>query len=381
VTAQEWSADEERLGLPALVAAWEQFVQWERTFPPVDHRRWNRLADTSLPLERAAVADPAGVAAVERVASTHPDPAVRRHARLVLTPRPPVWASLAAEWLAHPLVGLGADALGVGALDVQQTIGFSAWHAGVSEPDEDPDEDYEVRHGRSAVGGRPLGPLPEWPRREDGEPLPLVAQIDLRDVLGSWDVEGCERYGVPVTGVLQLFHDLETRGDAVGDRARSAWHVRCCPTPSRPVRSPRPDGELPQVDLAGSSVVSLPHPDDVVAPEAVKERVGRARGRIEATLRAPEWTEGDDEHDLRPVVDGPIVSFLGHPSRPLRQVAALLAQVLPLTSDDDRWWRLLEVPAAFGLGHRLRHDAVLEVWVRRSDWFALRLDQAWVLVR
>lgn len=79
-------------------------------------------------------------------------------------------------------------------------------------------------------GGRPSqapGTELPWPRPRAGDPLSHVMQVDL---YAQWLDHGTERLepiGLPMTGLLQFFHDLETYGDEEDDH--DAWSVRWLP--------------------------------------------------------------------------------------------------------------------------------------------------------
>lgn len=64
-----------------------------------------------------------------------------------------------------------------------------------------------------------------WPESADGAPPTPVAAVDLAataDCLGNLETIFTE-LDLPKTGVLQLFHDLESFGNEPDDRGAQAW--------------------------------------------------------------------------------------------------------------------------------------------------------------
>ena len=72
--------------------------------------------------------------------------------------------------------------------------------------DEDVDDPQAAESAGLRIGGRPLlAPGVDWPRRKDGAPLSLVAQISLADVAELADGE--DQADFPTEGSLAFFYD------------------------------------------------------------------------------------------------------------------------------------------------------------------------------
>ena len=100
------------------------------------------------------------------------------------------------------------------------------------------------------LGGPAVGPGP-WPRNAEGAPLSHVLTLDLRTVAGASDHQGKAvwpagrlREGLPVSGHLQVFHDLQTyggdpedgdRAEELDDALREAWTVQRGLDPAWPI--------------------------------------------------------------------------------------------------------------------------------------------------
>ncbi|WP_328476334.1 YwqG family protein [Actinoplanes sp. NBC_00393] len=182
--------------LDELLSGWRTLSEWEQD-PYRDYRAWNRLVDKCNHLAEKAVADPAGVEALRKIAAEDPDRSVRLNARHFTTPyvpRPDSKRDLD-RWMNHPLIDLVS-------LGIEPRVGFAL------SPGEEFDIEEELTEiGLCWFGGEPVTDgSGEWPRRPDGTPLIHLLQVELGNQPLLDD-------NYPLDGVLQFFHDLDGAGE------------------------------------------------------------------------------------------------------------------------------------------------------------------------
>lgn len=350
--------------------------------PEAGHRRWNDVVARVQELLPAVLADPPSLDRLREIGRTHEDESVRRHASMDADPPPPRSASGLAEWLAHP--GVGLQELVASVRPAVRLAGLSLDDAAAEDEaflDElfDVAADYPRHHDSSWLGGPPLGPLPTWPTRDDGVALVHVAQFDLR----PWAWLAAEMPGVPVSdfpgsGVIQVFHDLETPGDRPGDGRRGAWLVRWVEVPEAAVDAPAgAEGPTPaRALIEQEAAATLPSPEDI-EDERIAERCDLARRRLLATnceaggVDLPPvdlWTLRPESH------------LFGHGWHSAREGREILTAAAP-GGDGAEWLLLADIAGVGPLDQWFGDEGHLEVWVRAADVRARAFERAWVLMR
>lgn len=358
-------------GIAELVDLYRRLAALERD-PRGGHRRWNAVSDRVLALVPEVIARPGGLEALRGVARTDPDPLVRGYASADADPGPPTTPSDTAAWLAHPSIGL-ADLAG----EVRPAIVLQEFE----EADADAlaeAADYESSHDSSWLGGAPSGPLERWPVRDDGVPLVHVVQIDLRP--WAWLVEQAPELpvaGLPSSGVLQLFHDLETPGVEPADAARGAWRLLHVPRPGAPAEVPA-DAAGPTASavlVTQDCVATLPAPEDV-DPD-LGEAVDRARQMLLSAQRALA-RGGDGDADIWTV--RPSSTVFGHGWHSADEARRTLAAVRP-DREPGAWVLLADIAGVGPLDGWFGDEGHLEVWVARAPDGSAAPEDVWVLLR
>ncbi|WP_277212256.1 DUF1963 domain-containing protein [Isoptericola croceus] len=249
---------------------------------------------------------------------------------------------------------------------------------------EELDELWTTGANLSWLGGPAVGPLQTWPRNADGAPLAHVATISLADVDGASqtpDKAGWpdRRQGLPVSGVLDVFHDLQVYGWEAGDDASGGWLVHWIPEPDRSALIEAPD-ELdtpthvcqPGLFLPGFSVISsldvVPHGDDSFeTTEKVTEQIQRA-WLLQQTGSATD-------------VPVPVTHVYGHSQNGVGPALEVLQQALPLREDKDTYRLVLDLESWTHLAGWFGDAAPLEIWMRQSDLDTRDFDAAWCITR
>lgn len=353
---------------------WEQLAELERD-PASGHRRWNRLGDEMSEVRERLLARPGGLAAVQRFAVEHPDPFVRRWARRAADPDPSTGVESLAAWLRHPAIGLAELAE-----EVRPALRLKDISADFPGSPADAIAQYREGAPASWLGGPPLGPLPAWPRRDDGIALVHVAHLDLLalhlarrgEESGDWS----DLALLPETGALQVFHDLETPGDEPGEGDRGAWVVRWVESPTEVIRPPRDasgptPGFAPVHALAQATIPALQD-----TPQALGDRVVDAHERLLAAV-AVELAADPEHPDAYP---RPPSQVLGHGWAPAGEALEWLERLDDRT-DAGGWVLLLDVAGVGPLDSWFGDEGHLEIWIRRGDLGAHRFDAAWALLR
>jgi hypothetical protein len=352
----------------ALLAIYRELAHVRRT--DTGFRRWNAVSERLPATLGPVLADPDRFAQLRQVAESDPDPLVREFARADVEPLPSSsHFHRTIEWLRHPAIGVGelsGDVLPalrfapVTVFDDEQLARVRAMSADPSHYD------------RSWLGGQPLGPLDTWPLRDDGIPLVHIGQADLRRLAWARDQQpGVWGAGelLPSHGVLQVFHDLETPGDA-GDERRGAWLVRWVeePTETRATPPPHAEGPTPadwpvELDL----FMTMPPNDDVPRHlQARREQAG------DAILRSAMMID-DDRYLFPPSL------FLGHGSESAVEARRRLDEAAG--PGEGAWVLLFDFAGAWPLDEWFGDLGHLEVWIREPDLTVRNFGKAWALLR
>lgn len=234
------------------------------------------------------------------------------------------------------------------------------------------------------IGGRPALPAgAEWPRRADGRPLSLIAQIDLAQVAAV--LEGSP---FPRTGSLAFFYDAITQ-DAWGFRPedRDAWRIVHCPSGELQfLEYPsdlRAGGRFAPVALSTEQEVTFPGPDSF---------------EVEPILGANWWSTPYSDEVIGQEPAGDLHRFLGNPD-PVQgdmQVEAQLASNGVYMGDETGQrsaegqrlrpgsgeWRLLLQVDSNDAGAMMWGDTGrLYWWIKEADLRIGARDRAWLILQ
>ena len=240
----------------------------------------------------------------------------------------------------------------------------------------------------SWLGGPAVGPLEQWPRTVDGEPLAHIATIHLSEVQAllesddftepDWPEHAAR---LPESGYLEVFHHLGTYGNSEDDNT-AGWLVRHVPpTDAFPplISAPR-DLDLPQEVcqpvLLGAGL-SLPRSVDFVdADDASFEAAERVQEELYASWMA--WRRGVD-FITDPVI--PTSHLYGHSDAGTTYAHEVLQQVRPLTGPEDSYALVLSVESWTHFEGWFGDAGNFEVWMRASDLADRCFEQAWCMIR
>ena len=365
------------MGLPRLVEMWQALETNEFT----SVRAENRLGDQAYTLEERLLFDPHGYFALQRLAATHPDPIVRDRAGVLLIPLrgfvggDRLLVSDVRVYLAHPSIDLTTKVAPVPAIALADDGTRDGPDRNLFGADRS--VSYEDAFQCTWVGGVPLGPLESWPRRPDGVPLAHVAQFDCRWALYyQGDLhESAKDFELPDTGVLQVFHDLETYGDEPTDRDLNAWQLRYVPTPAGRVAAPddlEADAQRPQAIAAEYPWATLPN---VFELDLTDDQTAAVLELEELLLEPMQRRSRDDPRGLQPI------PYLFGTSRHDHGAGLeRLATVRPEIASDQ--WRLLfTAPGAGPLAGWFHDEGSLELWIPHKALVDRDFAQAWALIR
>ena len=232
--------------------------------------------------------------------------------------------------------------------------------------------------------GGPALPGGSWPRRADGAALAHVMTVSLAGVDEVFEDKDKRawpdsRQGLPRTGYMEVFHDLETYGGEAEDRDLGAWLVRWVPEPVEGQLQDPPDDLSTPSEVCQAGIFfpgwSIPSSSDVPADDD-SGRFELAEHLTEQVQRA--WTyQRTGSTRAHPV---PVTHVYGHSQSGTEEALGILRRVLPRTPDDD--YRLvLEIESWTHLDGWFGDVGSLEVWMRESDLTAGRFEDAWCLVR
>lgn len=235
----------------------------------------------------------------------------------------------------------------------------------------------------SWLGGPAVEPLPEWPRRPDGTPLAHVMTVGLGEI-DSWGVDERDawpdhRQGLPTTGMLEVFHDLQTYGWEASDLDAGAWLVRWVEQPDHTrLAEPPDDLDTPTEVCQGGMFLpgfTVRSPSDVVATD--KQQYDAVELVTEAIQRT--WLlQRTGSAKGHPV---PVTHVYGHSTNGSRPALRVLVEALPLEERGDSHRLVLDIESWTHLAGWFGDAAPLEVWMRDSDLRARRFDRAWCILR
>jgi len=233
----------------------------------------------------------------------------------------------------------------------------------------------------SWLGGPAAGPLPDWPRRTDGQALAHVATIDLADVDGVLDGQGKDTWeglseGLPVTGLLEVFHDLETYGYEPEDSKDGGWLVRWVADPDRSLLVSPPEDD-PSPEPACQVVMSLPGWTLPSAMDAIGASDFESCETAETEIRAS-WVVQRTRKEGHPI---PFSHVYGHSQTGEYIAREILEKALPLKDLDDGYVLLLDLESWTTLSGWFGDASQLEVWIRSSDLEASMFDDVWCIIR
>lgn len=236
----------------------------------------------------------------------------------------------------------------------------------------------------SWLGGPAAAPLERWPRRVDGAALAHVVTLDLADLDGVLDARGKAvwpglREGLPVTGVLEVFHDLQTFGSEAEDGESGAWLVRWVPDPDRGALVEPPD-DLEYPSPACQPVMAFP---GFALPPAADKAGGplEESGAVEAleeALRRAWLAQRFGSSEGYPI---PVSHVYGHSQHGEINAREILRKVLPLTGSGDGHRLILDLESWTTLEGWFGDAGSLEVWMRGSDLATGRFENAWCFIR
>lgn len=268
------------------------------------------------------------------------------------------------------MVGLGDDADAIVAL-IRPSLRL------VADEETDDPESAALR-----VGGRPLlAPGVDWPRRTDGAPMSLVAQISLAHV-----AELAGEAGFPAEGSLAFFYDADEQPWGFSPSDSEGWAVLHCPDGVGSLR------DFPaELDEEGRfSVAALTPEVEQTFPPAGSFDVEQLVGEAKAEKYWP--VLGEDEGDET------ITRFLGHPDviQNEMQVECQLASNGVYVGDSDgyrsadglrlrpgaaEWRLLLQVDSHEDVGMMWGDSGRLYWWIREADLRAGRWDATWLVLQ
>ncbi|MCK2243452.1 MULTISPECIES: YwqG family protein [unclassified Crossiella] len=160
--------------------------------------------------------------------------------------------------------------------------------------------------GRSRLGGDPvLPPGTDWPAVR-GEPLSLVAVLDLAEVAEFAQVDW-----LPKTGLLNFFYDLVGVWAYTPDAADS-FHVAYLPDGGVPVSAPVGATVFPARPVRFAHLLTLPSQDDEVLElsKAEARRLGKlSQEWARRTARLGGWSAEAPNHQINgwpDLIQGPV---------------------------------------------------------------------------
>jgi hypothetical protein len=360
--------------LERIVQLYRQIAELDRT-PGSSWRKRNQLSDELFTLLPRVFTDPMRFARLQAVAAGDADPLVRELADANADPMPTSGGVNMDAWLAHPAAGLA------------ELVGAARPAMALEEITDDPEAlavalelCYDEHYDASWLGGPPLGPLPGWPRRDDGLALVHVAQIDLRrlatvrantDLPRSWQAGAT----LPDRGVVQIFHDLESGGGDAADGRRGAWLVRWVGEPTAAEAVPDDaTGPTAVNSLVGQNpTATLPPVEDV--PAHLAEATIIAAGK----LLASNALLGRHLSPAELAVLKPVSLLLGHGWESEVEARRILSDVTDV--DGDGWTLLVDLVGVGALDTWFGDEGHLQMWVPTADLAEHRFDRAWALLR
>ncbi|MDF1487801.1 DUF1963 domain-containing protein [Tessaracoccus caeni] len=360
-------------------------------------RRANKLVDDSEALVKEAMRDPQALGELLQVLDTTKDVDLKDWLRPRVLPETSPRLTDADEFRAHPLVALTAKEMPIrpslALVEVKGSIKDRALF------DEEEPDDLSWFTGRPAAEDDQ-----EWPTADDGFPHAHIIQIDLGflwppsevtstmleelDLRDGGVLQLLHTLGFPKSGVLQVFHDLETSGWDTAEKP--GWCVRWVQNPTRLLQRPPMDQGSYRKPRAMKVTPAKSVPSAILfsGDADAWERYERAAIHIEDTLRSP-FNQGKIKTDRRPTVweshhqpefpTSRIGGFGHHPWN--EELEEVLTAALPLTSADDEYFLLFDIAGVRHLEDWFGDCGHLQVWIRHSDLAAHHFDRVWCVIR
>lgn len=264
-----------------------------------------------------------------------------------------------------------------------------AWSPVLSESSFAPGEEELVELWRTGgwvswLGGPAAAPLESWPTRADGAALAHVLTLDLADLDGVLDVQGKAvwpglREGLPGTGVLEVFHDLETTGEDPADGGSGAWLVRWVHQPDRSALVDPPESTAAPGPMCQ---VVLPMPGFTLPPAADAagglNEVFQTAKELEQQLQFSWLVQRTGSAAGTPT---PVSHVYGHSQVGELNARAVLNRVLPLEQPRDEHRLVVDLESWTTLSGWFGDGGHLEVWMRESDLRAGDFSAAWCMLR
>lgn len=306
----------------------------------------------------------------------------------VLQPSPLVALADPERFRSHPVLSFTPDQMPIRPALVLPVASF------VSDEEFDADGDMWTWFGGVPVALNGF----VWPEKPDGPPLTHVLQVDFETE--SANHPEYARTGLPDRGVLQIFHDLLTYGEA-NDSERSGWRVTFHNVDDeardRARLAVQPAGvyqPIPRTPINADVVATVRSALDADLTDAQFEAYQRVVERLDwfpytrnMLGSDPRLAKRPDGSLIRPDEDGfvPVepmsrMGGFGHcNSNP--DYAKVLDQMLPLTAGDEHLLLADISPGQFTDADWFHGSRHLEVWMRRSDFDARRFDDVWCMIR
>lgn len=239
----------------------------------------------------------------------------------------------------------------------------------------------------SRIGGLPLlGPGVDWPRY-DGVPLAFLAQVRLDPLEGAAMV-----LGLPRTGLLSFFYDVNGQPWGFDPKDRGAFAILYTEDPEGTPATPYPDDFPPDsrispVSIAPEPTVTLPTPGSRAFPSHLLNREGFAA-----------WSEAfvDLAYELG-WADRTVLG--GHPCQ-IQNDMSLECEIVavggastgsgeahgdPRMAEWERrageWVHLLQIASEERAGLMWGDSGCLYYWMKKDDLEAGRFERGWLILQ
>ncbi|MEV4115534.1 YwqG family protein [Nonomuraea sp. NPDC049695] len=239
----------------------------------------------------------------------------------------------------------------------------------------------------SRLGGRPLAaPGTSWPTWE-GDPLDLLAQIDLVEVARLLPGNP-----LPDHGLLSFFYDTKTPAWGVVPSDPAGWRVRWERGPVEPIALPEGWGMFPAREVRWEPLVTLPRATEEYVDfiEAMEDTsTTKARSALDDAIGP-----GPAHHQLLGwphLLQGSMhwscqkESTFHRGDRPQYHPDASLTQddwdELETDTRSADWQLLLQLGSEEMPGWCWGDGGGLYFWIRRADLAARRFDQVWTVMQ
>lgn len=238
---------------------------------------------------------------------------------------------------------------------------------------------------RSRIGGLPSLPddIP-WPLWK-GKPMAFLCQLGLREIPA-----GCERHGLPDSGVLCFFYNQEQETWGFDPKDEGSWRViYAAAADIGDARRAAPDG------LEKGSI----YPEKPVVLTPVETYPDCQDDRVGALDLSDDQIDEYDEWRLRGFGDAPQHQLFGHPTPVQGNYMDLDCQLVsnglycgkPSGYRDPRaaelekgrqdWMLLLQLDSDDDAGMMWGDCGMLYFWIRKDDLRAGRFDKCWMILQ